>query len=157
MNVNVNAELWRLTLRAGCFTSLRLEKTHQSGWFFWLLGDKQMFPLCFSSGSWRENKEGKKMPASHFCWQHKTRDQQRVRSALCLFWLPWKHISVCCRRRCHRNCFHFILMACNVRESINKIQVGGTWLCLRTGNSSFSCSQIALTLCSFLIGLLILQ
>lgn len=124
--------------------SLRLEKTPQVGWFFWLLGDEQMFPLCFSSGSCRGNREGKKMPTLGLLVSSllatETRDQF---SSLPL---PWKHISACCRRRCHGNCFHFILMLCYVQESINKMQVGGTWLCLTTGNSSFSCSEITATL-----------
>lgn len=61
-------------------------------------------------------------------------------SALCL-WLPWKHISVCCRR-CRRDFFHFVPMLRCVQESINKKQVGGTWLCLRTGSSSSCCRSV---------------
>lgn len=144
-----------VTFWAGCFTSPRLEKT--SVWLVLLVsGGRADVSLQLLLRILERKQRGKENASVSFLLAAETRDQQQLRSALSL-WLPWKHISVCCRRRCHRNCFHFILMTCYVQESINKIQVGGMWLCLRTGNSSFSCSQITLTLRSFLIELLMLS
>ncbi len=112
---------------------------------FGFLGTSRCFPSASlqdpAEETKRERKWQRSASSSRPCWQQKP----EISSALCL-WLPWKHISVCCRTRCHRNCFHFIMMLCYVQESINKMQVGGTWLCLRTGNSSFSCSKITVTL-----------
>lgn len=139
---------------AGGFTSLRLEKTHQVGRFFGFFGTSRCFPSASLQDPAEETERERKCQRSASSSRPRWRQKPEISSALRL-WLPWMHISVRCRRRCHRNCFHFILMLCYAQESINKMQVGGTWLCLRTGNSSFSCSKItvALSVCA-LFGLL---